>query len=168
MTMDGTVARTDEVNMIRFERTYAQPIERVWAALMESDQLQHWIGDEGAFIEPYVGGKVSIDIVQSTVSAIAPPHLLVYDWFAPDYPDAHNGPVRWELTEIENGTRLVMTHVPSTTATSPLPDLLGGWHVMFDRLEALLDGDPRPWDDAEWQRHRDRYAANAQERESVA
>lgn len=159
MDRDGTVERDTGRSTMRFERHLNHSIAEVWAALHETAHLKQWLSDG----EPVAGGKVSLDVVTSTVTEAAPPCLLVYDWTVPDYPEAPQGTVRFELTEARNETRQVLTHtIPDDDAQS-LTESLGAWHVMLDRLEALLDGNPRPWDDAAWQRHRDRYAAGARE-----
>ncbi|MGH3693962.1 MAG: SRPBCC domain-containing protein [Pseudonocardiaceae bacterium] len=38
----GTYLEHDGRPAVRFQRTYPHPIERVWAAVTEPDELSHW------------------------------------------------------------------------------------------------------------------------------
>ena len=55
---DGTLTVSGDVALIEFERRLDHPVEAVWAALTEPDQLEAWLGP-GA-IDPHEGGRVSI------------------------------------------------------------------------------------------------------------
>lgn len=159
--MDGTIERDGGQrgqSVLCFEREYAAPIADVWNALWRSDHLKNWLSDGEPVIEPVIGGKVSLDVIESSVSEVDAPRLLAYDWTSPAYLEAPQGKVRFELEETGIDTRLRLRHTLSGEDPAMLAESLGAWHVMLDRLEALLAGTPRPWDDAEWQRWHDRYA----------
>jgi uncharacterized protein YndB with AHSA1/START domain len=102
---------------ITHEVIYPQPIEQVWAALTEADQLAAWLMDndfvlcEGqAFTffehEPWPDGQF-ID-VKCRVVACDPPHRLAYTWASP--PKLGETLVEWELEPLPQGTRVRLTH----------------------------------------------------------
>jgi hypothetical protein len=114
--LDGTLETIDGRSTLRFERRYRHGVERVWRAVSERDELEHWFPLEG---EP-------------EVTASEPPHLLELLWFG----DA----LRFELRSDGDGCVLVFTHAfadPETAARSA-----AGWDRCFVRLVALLDGEP--------------------------
>ena len=41
---DGTLVTSGEIAVIVFERRLAHPVDAVWAALTESEQLAAWLG----------------------------------------------------------------------------------------------------------------------------
>lgn len=56
---DGVLeTRDDGKHVVRFERHLAHPIERVWAALTEPDELVGWWGE--AEVELVEGGQFTI------------------------------------------------------------------------------------------------------------
>jgi uncharacterized protein YndB with AHSA1/START domain len=95
--MDGTVHTAAATTIIRFERDLNHRIGKVWAALTQPDQLQQWLASP-AEIEPRVGGRVHLALgqltIDSTITALDPPHLLEYGWH--DRPN-DEVKVRWEL-----------------------------------------------------------------------
>ena len=161
---DGTVERRGSVRVIRFERRLRHPVERVWRALTEPDELAAWLAL--AELEPVEGGRVVLtwqntdtegntSVARGTVSALDPPRLLELDT------DIH-GRLRWELEPDGDGTAL------SFTAEVELPDdyeteVAAGWHIHLDHLEHVLDGGSIDWPNwsrdhmPEWERIRERY-----------
>jgi uncharacterized protein YndB with AHSA1/START domain len=161
---DGTLERRDDHQVIRFERRLAHPVERVWGALTEPDQIAAWLAL--AELELEEGGRVELRwqnhdeegntaVARGTVSALDPPRLLEFDT------DIH-GRLRWELARDGDGTLLAFT------AEAQLPEdyeleVLSGWHIHLDHLEEVLDGgsiDWPNWDRAhkpDWERIRARY-----------
>jgi uncharacterized protein YndB with AHSA1/START domain len=72
----------------RFERSLRHPIERVWTALTDSEQIGTWLAP--GKIELRLGGRVSLAftnspaVIESTVTALEPPRLLEYHWITED------------------------------------------------------------------------------------
>jgi uncharacterized protein YndB with AHSA1/START domain len=101
---------------LRLERRYRHPVERVWRAISDPDELAHWFPDD----EP-------IEVVERE-----PPHLLVGTWFGDT--------LRFELRPQGAGCVLVFTHafadrdVAARTAA--------GWDRCFARVDALLADRP--------------------------
>ena len=102
--------------MLQLERRYRQPIERVWRALTDADELRHWFPSD----EPM------------TVTESSPPHLLVTTWYGDD--------LRFKLRPDRDGCVLTFTHafaerdIAARTAA--------GWDRVFARLDALFGGQP--------------------------
>jgi uncharacterized protein YndB with AHSA1/START domain len=162
--MDGTVHTTQDGYVIRFERHLNHPIEKVWAALTQPDQIHQWLAEPGE-IELRLGGPVRLTltgmVVDSTITALDPPRLLEYGW----HDQSHTGgPVRWELSPEDGGTRLVFTETfPKTVVEGAAeaewaPPALAGWHLMLDRFSATLDGQHPGLSMDGFQTHHDHYA----------
>ncbi len=150
--VDGTLMTSGEIAVIAFERRLAHPVDAVWAALTEPDQLAAWLG-RGS-VEPRAGGEVAIHTgpagrseLQRTISGRVltwdPPRVLEHEWLQPGLDVSV---VRYELEADAGGTILRLTHRRSVT-----PGGFGGragWHAYLDRLSAHLDGLPVPaWTD---------------------
>jgi uncharacterized protein YndB with AHSA1/START domain len=160
--MDGTAHTATATTIIRFERRLNHRIGTVWAALTEPDQLQQWLAFP-AEIELRVGGRVHLVpgqlTVDSTVTALDPPHRLEYGWHDRSN---ENVKVRWELTPHDGGTRLVFTEAfPTALAdadrVSGGPAELAAWHLVLDRLEATLNGQQPNLSTDGFDAHLDRY-----------
>ena len=141
--MDGTFEREGEWVVLRFERRLGHPVERVWAALTEPEQLEKWLAS--TVIEPRPGGRLELtfthseghDVGVGEVTEIEPPKVLEYTWYPQQLGDSR---VRWSLTPEEDGCRLVLTH--RFPASYGIVETLGGWHVHLEALAALLAGEP--------------------------
>jgi uncharacterized protein YndB with AHSA1/START domain len=151
-----------------FERRLNHPVERVWAALTDPDEIEAWLAR--AQLEPREGGRVHLEWLNTdeegkryegadatgTVAAIDPPRLLELDT------DVH-GRLKWELRADGDGTELTFTvviampdeHVASNQA---------GWHTHLDFLDEWLDAGTRidwpNWPRDRWAVHHERYAAS--------
>lgn len=154
----GTVHKRADGYQLRFERQLRHPVENVWAALTSPAQLAQWFAP--GEIELTLGGRVHLaftdgdSVIDGQVTAITPPRLLEFTWT--DEGD-DLGFVRWELVADGGGTRLVLTHtIPGEADPFVLPSL-AGWHVMLERLAALLDGQPEPLSGERWQEFYDHY-----------
>ncbi len=140
----GTVTTDSQGATIAFERRYPHPIETVWAALIDSEQLGRWLGK--ASIEGREGGEIVIEAgpedvpleVRRTTGRVLvwnPPHVLEYEWHQAIIEDST---LRFELTAEGDATLLKLTHrwLSERNANGFIP----GWHAFLDRLEALLSG----------------------------
>jgi uncharacterized protein YndB with AHSA1/START domain len=164
-TTDGTLERRGGRQLMRFERRLAHPVERVWRALTEPDELAAWLAL--AELELVEGGRVVLTwqntdpegntaVARGTVSALDPPRVIEFDT---DF-----GRLRWELQPDGDATALTFT------AESELPEeaeskVIAGWHIHLDHLEHVLDGGTIDWPNwdrdhlPEWERIHERYQA---------
>jgi len=121
---------------VRFHRRLAHPIERVWRAVSEPDELGRWFpaavhGDlrAGADLQFEMAAGPTL---AGRVLALEPPRLLEFSW--------GDDRIRIELLRLEDGlTHLSFTHVLSEDE-SALARTAAGWHVCLDGLEQILDG----------------------------
>ena len=141
-TPTGKVIRDDDGVRLEFVRTYPDPIERVWKALTDPEELGKWYGTwrgdpasgtvELASIEG--GGEYKpIEIVECR-----PPRRVSVVLPTPYGP----WPISIELSESDGGTTGVFVH----RLTEPYdPTSIGpGWHYYLDRLGAALSGGTLP------------------------
>jgi len=158
---DGTIDTCDGAHILRFVRHFHHPIEQVWAALTEPEQLVAWLAE--AQIEPRQGGHVQLcwlntdengngAVMHATITQFDPPRLLEYSG------DIH-GVLRFELQEEADGCILTF----SSTLPAPNPYLrqsLAGWHLHLDFLAEALSGQVVDWPDwplDRWNTYYDHY-----------
>jgi uncharacterized protein YndB with AHSA1/START domain len=154
--LDATVEQIGQLYVLRFERNLNHPVEKVWAAITEPEQLVQWLA--AAEIDPRPGGRFVLnfentrDHMPGRVIKWDPPNL-----FEHTFGDEANGVVRWELIPNGDGCLLKLSHTVYSSAE--MANFLSGWHTHLDLLSDLVDGRPRPWSWDEWRAHRDRYRA---------
>lgn len=148
----GKVLRDGQRIALRYERSLAHAPEKVWRALTESEQLQHWfptdiLGDREAGAElqfkfwpqmvEYATSEMGMEpgfdaVLTGELLTWDPPHVLEFRW------DTEQ--LRYELHPDGDGTRLLFT-----VQLGEAPDLEGvyepaaGYHVCLDRLAEALD-----------------------------
>jgi uncharacterized protein YndB with AHSA1/START domain len=147
----GRVAQHGAQSTLEFQRTYPHPVERVWAAITDPEQLARWYMARDVKLDARPGGRVEMSTgpsqfrVTGKVLACEPPRLFEHEWnVAPreELPQGERATVRWELAPLGSSTVLTLTHARLTTPTA-----LGfapGTHVLLDRLAAMLSGEPMP------------------------
>ena len=136
MTVYGTYETIDGKPSVRFERRYPHPIERVWRAVTEPDELVHWF-PSAVELDLREGGEMSftfsdgeMEPMEGRVTEVDPPRRFSFLWG-----DEH---LRLELEPDGEGCRLRFTHVLSTPEQAARDS--AGWHVCLDRLETWLSG----------------------------
>jgi uncharacterized protein YndB with AHSA1/START domain len=155
----GTIeTRDDGMYVLRYERQLRHPIERVWEALTDPEQIEEWWAR--AEVELAEGGRARLEwlngdaVAEGRITRLEPPNAIEFDT------DIH-GRLLWELRT--DGDRTLLT----LTVTAAIPDdhlasVRAGWHVHIDFLEDALDGRPVDWPNwpkDRWQVHFERYEA---------
>ena len=150
----GTYLEHDGRPAVRFERTYAHPIERVWQSVSEPDDLAAWLPSKVS-IEPRAGGTITFsgdaNIEDSTgvVLVYDPPRRLAFTW-GPDE-------LHLELTAVDDGhCRLVLINVLGDRSAASRN--AAGWSVCLAALQADLDATPA--DGTPWRAYYDAYLAD--------
>ena len=110
--MYGTYEEIDGKPAVRFERRYPHPVDRVWRAVTEPDQLAHWFpttvevdlreGGEMTFTFP--GGEM--EPMEGSVTVLDPPRRFAFLWGEEE--------LRIELEPDGDGCRLRFTHLISS------------------------------------------------------
>jgi uncharacterized protein YndB with AHSA1/START domain len=110
----------------------------VWQALTDPEQLREWapfdadrnLGNVGTAKLTTVGAPSPM-VSETQVKRAEAPRLLEFNWGGQD--------IRWQLEPVKSGTRLTLWHNINRGFIS-----MGaaGWHICFDVLNRLLNGDP--------------------------
>jgi uncharacterized protein YndB with AHSA1/START domain len=161
----ATLDRSDDRWVLRMERTLNHSADRVWTALTHADEVRRWapyapdrdLDVLGEVPLPQAeGGQAAAGSPEAGEVLVADaPRLLVLDW------GGHL--VRFEITPVPNGVRLVLTHTFDVAEESA--DYASGWHLCLSGLTARLDGKDVPpvagsaARDHGWQELRDEYAS---------
>jgi uncharacterized protein YndB with AHSA1/START domain len=119
-------------------RDLRHPPARVWDALTDPKQLSEWapfdadrnLATGGSVKLTTVGAPAPYNVSETTVRAQAP-RLLEFAW--------GGGQMRWELEPRDSGTRLTLW---SQINRAWISAGAAGWHICFEVLERLLDGQP--------------------------
>ena len=140
----------------------AAPLERVFSALTDPNQLMRWWRGEDSCqakrweMDARVGGRWRFETADPTGKTVIngvsdfkangeileydPPRVLAYTWIANwhDHPGSTTL-VRWELTKVGTGTRVKVTH--SGLAEEPVArkDYSGGWPGVVEFLKTFVE-----------------------------
>ena len=153
---------------VRFERLLPGPIERVWSYIVEGDKRRKWLcaGDIGPgdganvdmlFHNESLSKAEDIEVPEKyrdmpskmqfvgTVTHWDPPKAVSHTWEF----EEENSEVNYELEEVGDKVRLVLTHRRLETGETIL-SVSGGWHTHLDILVDVLEGrEPRAF----WKTH---------------
>lgn len=140
----GAVELTDAGPVVRFERRYAHPREKVWRALTESEHLVQWmpcdmVGERAA------GSTITLrfhdDVVErhqiedpdipGKIDVWEPPEVFQW-WWGPDR-------LRFELEEVDGGTVMRFTTWLAPENEEPAHMAASGYHHCLSALTQLLD-----------------------------
>jgi uncharacterized protein YndB with AHSA1/START domain len=170
---DGTLEQIDGRAVIRFERRYPHPVERVWDAITRPEQLALWMGEGEVELELVEGGRFDVHttgpselvdaivaeageeslVRRDTVLRVEPPFVLEHTFYGA------TSIVRWELRPDGDGCVLRLTHTQPDIGTAQAPSALAGWHAWLELLRQALDGRPAEWTRRTWDGHRNAYVA---------
>jgi uncharacterized protein YndB with AHSA1/START domain len=138
MTDRGRYLELDGRPAVRFVRTYRHPVERVWAAVTEPDQLAKWFPSAVEF-EPRVGGAVvfrgdpHMANAPGVVIGFDPPTHFAFSWGEDE--------VHLDLENVaDNQCQLTLTDMlaePNTAARNA-----AGWTVCLGELGKLIASEP--------------------------
>ena len=137
----GRVTREQKEYQVVFHRTFSHPIEKVWEAITNPEQLKYWFTDIEMDFRP--GGPITIHFrdKDKTLSfgeivSIEGPNKFVWSW---------EGELAvWELKPVG------LDHTQLTLTYSKLPgdfavNAPAGFHALLDRLEDRLEGSVQKW-----------------------
>jgi uncharacterized protein YndB with AHSA1/START domain len=135
--MHGTYDIVDDRQALTFERRLAHPVERVWRAVTDPDELAHWFpsavsGDVtpgGRLTFAFPDGDMTLD---GEVVELEPQRRFAFT-FGDDV-------LRIELDPAGDGCVLRFTCLFDDSARAARD--AAGWHVCLDLLEAHLGGVP--------------------------
>ncbi|GAA3831837.1 hypothetical protein GCM10022226_61260 [Sphaerisporangium flaviroseum] len=147
--IDGTLETVDGRPALRFERTLAYPIERVWRAVSVPAELERWF-PAAADWTPATGETFEAAGMTGEVTEVDPPHRLAWTFAGQLY--------SFDLSAHEDGCRLVFTHVIDDRGISA--QTAAGWEAYLSRLEPHLAGKDLSEEEAheQWAEIHERYA----------
>jgi uncharacterized protein YndB with AHSA1/START domain len=160
----ATFAQIENRPALRFERRLAHPIDAVWRAITDPEELWHWFPG-GVELELRVGGAMTFTFheqrlenapitMEGEVTDLDRPRLFAFYWGG-DH-------LRFELEPVDAGAATRLEFTVLLDARDKAARDAAGWHVCLDRLEQQLTGAPTnaPGSDptAEWRAHYDAYA----------
>lgn len=155
-TRKGDVIFDGDRTTIIFRRVLHHPIERVWRAITDPEELSEWMLGS-ARIDPRVGGTIEYVsaptpiVWYGTILVWDPPRVYEHELNTDPDPrwSEHLGVertiARWELEDQGEATLITLTFrgFTKSTATGFAP----GTHAFLERLEAYLRQAPMP----DWQ-----------------
>jgi uncharacterized protein YndB with AHSA1/START domain len=159
---DGAIELTGKDAVIRFRREYPNPIYDVWDALTNPERLAQWWlpFDADITVDLVEGGDYilrgtgeGMPTLSWTVLRAEPPHLFEHTHVDP------GTVITWRLSENQGGCQLEFTQTVPNRAVAVESNSIVGVHTSLDRLSALLEGSPTPWDWDAMGAHQQRYAA---------
>ena len=138
---------------LRFERRLAHPVETVWRAITESDELGHWFPSKVDLDDPRPGAEMTfrfehmpLEDTPSTMSGrvtdFDPPRLFAFYW-GEDH-------LRFELEPVAGEDACVLRLTVLLESRDKAARDSAGWHVCLDRLETRLAGGSSAGDDDDW------------------
>jgi len=98
------------------EQTFNTPIDEVWKAIVDVDQMRKWFFEAITDFVPEIGFETQFNVrVEDRdylhmwkVIEVIPGRKISYSWQYGGYPG--DSLVTWELLEIPDGTKLTLTH----------------------------------------------------------
>ena len=151
--MYGTLEHTDDGrSRLRFVRNLPHPPERVWRAITEPEELEHWFPTtiEG---ERAVGATLRFSFREHDLPAFEGEMLAYEDGRALEF-SWGSDIVRIELRPTGQGTELTLLDTLDEHGKAARD--AAGWHTCLDGLEQSLDGGAADGD--AWKRLQPRYA----------
>ena len=147
-TAYGTLETIDGRTGLRFERSLAYPIERVWQAVSMPAELERFFPGAADWT-PTKGETIDLGGATLEVTEVDAPHRLAWTFAGQ--------PQSFELVAAEGGCRLIFTHVIDDL---PAAQTATGWEIYLSRLEPHLAGEHLSDEEAHipWKDIHERYA----------
>lgn len=144
---EATLLRDGLRPVLRFERQLPKPVETVWQAVTDPNELRSWFPTRIEISEWRVGAAMEhhfdehdIDPLPGTVLEWDPPRLVSFTW--------GSDTITFELTPAQDGgTVFVLTEELSANHAARNA---AGWDACLDRLERGIELES-------WQQRFDRY-----------
>ena len=154
----GKNAGHGKYRRIEVSRLVNAPIEKVWSAITDRDELCKWVGP--CEIDAREGGRMKTHDSDcggdghdqnGTIKVFQPPHVLEYTW---NDKYVEDGLVRYDLVQLaDNKTQITLVN---TLISLDFISAAAGWHEMIERLCDSIDtGEVVPDDES---RHQELYS----------
>jgi uncharacterized protein YndB with AHSA1/START domain len=154
--MYGTYATIQNHPTLTFERRLSHPVDRVWRAITETDELQHWFPSKVVIDELLPDAEMTFEFEDMPLDApssmggrvtdVDPPRLFAFFW-GEDH-------LRFELRPVDDGTGCTLSLTVQLDARDKAARDAAGWHVCLDRLVTRLGEESTG---EEWRHYYDEY-----------
>jgi uncharacterized protein YndB with AHSA1/START domain len=157
----GTLIDHDGRPAVRFRREYAYPVERLWVAITDPDELARWFPSK-VRMQPRLGGTIEFygdpNLPEAgnsgTILVYEPPHRLGYSW--------QENELHFTLEPAGDGG-CVLTLTDVLEARDAAARNAAGWTVCLAELGKHLagqaDGGPHSGTAQSWRQHYEEYIA---------
>jgi len=145
---------TTQALSVIVERVFNAPVEKIWSAITERDQMKHWYFDlkefkaEVGFEFQFTGGKDDRSYLHlCKVTEVVVNKKLKYSWRYDGFEG--NSFVTFELIPQGNQTKLKLSHeglesFPSNVADFDRKNFSDGWnYIVNTSLKSYLESDHR-------------------------
>jgi uncharacterized protein YndB with AHSA1/START domain len=133
---------------VRRELVVEAPLERVWRAIIEADELVRWFPDKIAEVDPRPGGAIRIEwqdgeFDDGSIVVVEEPSRFAFRWHGAGF-DSPETRVEFTLEAVEGRTRVVVvesgfSRVPEEKRATAWQDNDGGWAKELGELKAFLE-----------------------------
>jgi uncharacterized protein YndB with AHSA1/START domain len=138
--MHGTYETIKERPVLRFERMLPHPVDAVWRAVTEPDELAYWF-PTAVEVDLRPGGRMSFTFpgdeyppLQGEVIEFDPPRRFVFTW--------GDDQLSFELEPGADGVSCVLRLTVALDSPDKAARDAAGWHVCLGELETRLAGAP--------------------------
>jgi uncharacterized protein YndB with AHSA1/START domain len=142
----GNYDTIDQKPALRFERRLSHPVDVVWRAITESDELEHWFPSRVVVGDLRPGAELTFEFedmpldapptMTGRVTEFDPPRVFAFYWG-----DDH---LRFQLEPLDGEQACLLSLTVLLDSREKAARDGAGWHVCLDRLEQLLAGDDGP------------------------
>jgi uncharacterized protein YndB with AHSA1/START domain len=149
LARDGTIERTADGGVIRFERRLPYPVHDVWSAITDPERIADWWLPFDADITVdlreggelrFVGRGEDAPEITCTILRVEAPMLLEHTHVDP------SSRMRWELEPTDAGCTLRLSHFVTDVDAAIDNCYVVGLHTSLARLGPALAGEPVAWD----------------------
>jgi uncharacterized protein YndB with AHSA1/START domain len=134
------------------EQTFVVPVEKVWHAITDPEEMRLWYFPMMKDFRPEKGFETDFDVIAGDknflhiwkVTEVIPGRKISYDWKYAGYPG--NSSLTFALFENKEGTKLILTHEKLETFQGDIypglakDNFLQGWKDFIQiRLKDYLD-----------------------------
>lgn len=151
---------TPDQDAVVSEIQICAPPARVFKAISNASELKRWFTSPEAPVQVWemdarVGGRYRYRTEKGTIVVndvnqfechgeileCDPPRVLVYTWIANWHDNkASRTVVRWELTPMQGGTHVKVTHSGLSHLPVARKDYSGGWVGVVENLKKFVEG----------------------------
>ena len=157
MTTYGAYDPIENRPALSFERCLSHPVEVVWRAITEADELEHWFPSRVEVDELGPGAEMTFTFenmpiedapmtMTGRVTELDPPRRFAFTW-GEDH-------LRFELEPVADEDACVLRLTVLLDARDKAARDAAGWHVCLDRLEQRLGDNSGK---GEWRGYYDEY-----------